>query len=258
MSVSLSLLSIMDRYRKFLDASYPEHIGPFNDRLSAQPASARAEALGYFFFSEHTDKVDVAEDRAKGGIDFLCRTQKTEYVVEVTHLEVETVRRRSGLPNEPPRHTGEGRFYKMITASLRNTVRNKVKQMSGYNCPRLLLIACEHVHANSVMDTRAAELLLTYDCNFPQSEVFYYEKCKKWQALYQSISAILLVSVSFDHASVLGVLHPVPHYKFPIELLAEVPFVGLGTFPPEQGILDIDWYQQQPHGFGYQFRYDSV
>ena len=251
-------LFLVDRYRHYLCNSYPEHVKAFEDRLSANPPSAGAEVLGYFFFSVHTDKVYLEEDRTDGGVDFRCCVGDFEYVVEVTHLDSDSITCRSGLPNEVPCHTGEGRFYSMITTSLLNTVRRKTKQMSGYACPRLLMIVSEHVHANSVMDSRGAELLLIYDENVRESTVFYRPKCGSWTALRQSISGILLVSVNVVYASFLGVLHPDPHYKFPIELLCEVPFAAMRTYPPMLYRNNIVWHQERPNGFGYPFRYDSI
>lgn len=257
MNTGTPISFLIDRYKNILFESYPENYSEKYLRLlSSNPSGARAEALGFFFFSAHTDKVCVEEDSIDGGVDFRCCVGDFEYVVEVTQLDSDKITCRSGLPNEVPRRTGEGRFYEMITPSLHNSVSRKTKQMSGYKCPRLLMIVSDHVHANSVMDRRGAELLLIYDENVPKSDVFYRRKCWSWEALRQSISCILLVSVNMNYASFLGVLHPDPIHRFPKELLSEVPFAEMRTYPPVYK-NDIVWHQEKSHGFGERFYFTN-
>ncbi len=43
------------------------------------------------------------------------------------------------------------------------------------------------------------------------------------------------------NAFVLGILHPDPIYKLPIQFLPSVPFVRLKKWPPEDGILLTEW-----------------
>ena len=40
-----------------------------------------------------------------------------------------------------------------------------------------------------------------------------------------------------------------------IKLLSKVPFVGLKSYSKTDNELNIKWYQEHPHGFGYRFFY---
>lgn len=91
------------------------------------------------------------------------------------------------------------------------------------------------------MGGRAAELLLP--------DVFFVIDNGEHVPWRKDISAIMLGSIRWDAASFVGLLHPEPEYPFNIELLPMVPFVGLNSHS------QIEWYQKQPHGFGYRHYY---
>ena len=244
---------LVENYKRFLDANYPNHVKPFRSRLRNQPESARAEAVVYSFFEANHVDVQVGEDIVKGGVDFRCKTDKVEFVAEVTCLDAEFVARESGIPNKPP-ETGCGRHYSMITHLLRQKASQKAAQMSGYSCSRLLVITCEH-NDIGLLDMRAAEFLLASESKIAipsnpgedidlvtdlEHSAFFRVKNGQLESCRQSISAILLFSISVVNAFVVGILHPDPAYKFPIELLPSVPFLRLKKWPPENDRIEIE------------------
>ena len=264
--------NLVENYKHFLNVNHSEYIKPFHNRLQNKPESARAEAVVFSFLREIYTDVQLEEDLAKGGVDFRCKTDGTEFVVEVTCLDSESVTRASGLPDETP-ETGSGRYYSMITPLLRKKASDKAYQMSEYDCPRILVITSEHPHASSVLDTRAASDLLTGETkiaisNTPRAKldlateledsVFFRLKNGKLESCRQSISAILLCSISGASAFVVGLLHPDPACKFSPQLLSSVPFVGLKEWPPENSRIWTEWHNQETRGLRrYRFWYDE-
>ena len=240
---------LVDNYKHFLDANYPNHVKPFCNRLRDQPESARAEAVVYSFFEANHADVQVEEDIGKGGVDFRCKASKAEFVAEVTRLDPESVTGKSGVPNEFP-ETGSGYHYSMITDLLRRKASKKAFQMSKYNCPRLLVITSEHTEALGLLGMEGAENLLGGDTQIviPSGELvsnldncaFFELKNGKLELCRQSISAILLFTISVVNAFVVGILHPDPAYKFPIELLPSVPFLRLKKWSLENGRIETE------------------
>ena len=156
---------LVDNYKKLLDNEYPTHIKKhFCDRLAAHPAGARAEAAMFYFFRSNVDDVLIEEASGVGGADFRCKTQESEFVAEVTSLDAEAVAQASGLKNEIPEESVVVRSYCRITHLLRTNASNKTAQMSGYCCPTILIMTCDHVDAMDLLSSKiAAEFLLTSD-----------------------------------------------------------------------------------------------
>ena len=245
---------LVNNYKRFLDVNYPNHVKPFCSRLQDQPESARAEAAVYSFFEANHLNVQVEEDIIKGGVDFRCKTDNTEFVAEVNCLEAESVTRESGVPNETFKD-GSGYYYSMITPLLRRKASEKASQMSGYSCPRLLVITCEHNEAVGLLDMSGAEFFLTSESKIAipsnpgkdidlvadlEHSAFFRVKNGKLESCRRSISAILLFTISAVNAFVVGILHPDPVYKFPIELLPSVPFLRLKEWPPANGRIKVE------------------
>lgn len=265
--------NLVESYRNFLNVNHSEHVKFFERRLCAEPESARAEVVIFSFLKENLDNVRLEEDSIKGGVDFRCKTDCTEFVVEVTCLVSGSVTRASRLPNNEMPETGSGGDYRMITQLLRKKASHKASQMSDYDCPRVLVITSEHSHASIVLDCRAASNLLTGETkiaisNTPSAKldlateledsVFFRLKNGKLESCRRSISAILLCSISRVSAFVVGVLHPDPACKFPTQLLSSVPFVGLKEWPPESSRIWIEWQNQETQDLRcYRFWYDE-
>ena len=257
---------LVDSYENFLINESPERIKRFHNLLASHPASARAEAITFHFFRDNVDKVQIEEDPGKGGVDFRCGIGKSEFVVEVTHLEDDSVSQASGLVNEIP-ESGTTRSYCRITHLLRTNASDKADQMSGYCCPRILVMTSEHIYANDLLSSkRAAEDLLTSDTSISiphpladpkpdlgletdlKDSVFFRFKKQKYEfeLCRQSISVILLCSIYANSMGVIGILHPDPAYKFPIKFLPTISFVKLKIWPPENNKIETEWitYEQ--------------
>ena len=272
---------LVDNYRRFLENEHPTRVKSYDDLLNRQPASARAEAVAFYFLRTYSDNIHVEEDSKKGGVDFRCQKGNAEFVAEVTCLDAESVARKSGLKNEPPRNRSGG-WYSGITNKLFDKVDEKTNQMSGYDCPAILVMTCEHPLTDMLLDRIDAEFLLTGDQKIAvvpfsnstenldsvtdlENSVFflYNQENGKLESCRRSISAILLFSIFGASILVVGILHPDPIHRFPIELLRSVPFVRLKSWPPEKGILEIEWQSYKTLGHvidepePYNFWYDE-
>lgn len=267
---------LVHNYNRFLSEKYPTLLKGYCNR---KPDSARAEAVTFHFFKNHSDNIQVKEDPAKGGADFQCKTDTAKFIVEVTCLDAESVACKSGLKNESPlKRSSE--WYSGITGKLFGTTKRKASQISGYDCPRILVIACEHPQADMLLGTIDAEFLLTgeqkiivlpfnnqsenldLETDLKNSVFFRYNKeIGQLESCRRSISAILLFSIFGANVFVVGILHPDPVHKFPIKFLPSVPFVRLKKWPPENGIFEIEWIsyktdehlieEPEPHRFWY-------
>ena len=277
-----SITNVIDSHKRFLKAKYPKHFQRYCHRLNNEPESARAEAIASFFLRVRCDDVQVEEDLKKGGIGFRCRSKDgTEFVSEVTCLETEHAAKRSKLKNEFP-EDGFGGAFDMITDRLFWKVLNKEDQMSGYCCPQILIITCEHTGSSILLGHAVAEFLLTGDQQIVEqvdkpgnpsklgnvnsvtnlkNAVFFRLKNGKLESCRRSISAILLFSVSPDetYSEVVGLLHPDPEYKFPICAFPSVPFLKLKQWPLKNNRIEQEWViHEKPkpdkfyhHGFDY-------
>ena len=256
-----TITDLVDIYKCFLDDKCPTRVKSYCELLKSQPASARAEAVIFYFFKTNLDEVQIEEDRNKGGVDFRCKTDRTEFVAEVTTLNVESVAHESGLKNQIPKNRSL-RSYSRITNLLRTKASDKAKQMAGYDCPRILVITCEHYDADSLLSDRiAAEFFLTSETKItiphplsnPKSELGletdlkysaffrFNETTEELESCRQSISAILLCATFKYETRVVGILHPDPAHKFPIKFLPSVPFVRLKKWPPENSRIGTEW-----------------
>ena len=249
---------LVDNYKRFLSVNYPNHVKPYDTRLNHQPEGAIAEAVVYSFLEANRYDVQVAEKIDLGGVDFMCKIGDAEFVTEVTCLEAEAVTSQSGLPTGPSR----GGYYRMITDLLRTKASGKAKQMSRYNCPRVLAMTCQHAGAGPVLGIRGAEDLLTSETKIAigsiynpvrnhlvtdlDNSVFFRWKNERVESCRRSISAILLFSLSGVSAFITGILHPDPIHKFPIEFLPTVPFVRLKEWPLENNRIEIEWVTHKP------------
>ena len=261
-----SITSVVDGHKRFLKAKYPKHLQRYYHRLSDQPESARAEAIACSFFRARCDDVQVEEDLQKGGVDFRCKSKDdTEFVSEVTCFEAEAAAAQSKLPNEFPENKLDiGGPFAIVNHSLLSRTVRKVKQMSGYSCPRILVITCEHIMSNILLGKPGAEFLLTGDQKIVEqvdkpgtpsklgnvhsvtdleNAVFFRLKNGKLESCRRSISAILLFSVSPDKtfSEVVGLLHPDPIYKFPICAFPSVPFLKLKQWPLKNNRIEQEW-----------------
>ena len=264
-----SITKVTESYKRFLETKHPQHFQPYCRRLKHQPESAKAEAITYSFFRSRCDDVQVEEDLSKGGVDFRCKSKDgTGFVSEVTCLEVESVAGQSKLKNEFPEE-GFGGSFAMVTPKLLSKAVSKAKQMSGYCCPRVLVMTSEHWMSSVLLGQAGAEFLLTDELEILEpidrpgntgklenvdsvtdleNAVFFRMKNGKLESCRRSISAILLFSVSPDKtfSEVVGLLHPDPAYKFPICTLPSIPFLRLKEWPPKNNRIETEWSIHEP------------
>jgi hypothetical protein len=153
--IFVSTTEVIDSYKRFLEVKYPSHFQIYCNRLQNNPESAKAEAIVFSFLRSNFYAVILAEDVSTGGVDFLCKSDDIEVLVEVTCLEAESVANQSGWKNEIPQD-GFGGSFSMISHVLRTKASSKAAQLSGQVNPRILAITCEHIAADVFMGPHGA------------------------------------------------------------------------------------------------------
>lgn len=261
---------IIDGYKLYLEVKYPNHFKQFCSRLKNKPESAKAEAVMFSVLRSLSQDVKIAEDINAGGADFLCIIDNSQFIVEVTCLEAESVAKRSGLKNDI--EDGRTTYFTMITNMLRTKASTKTPQLSGKEAPRVLAITTEHIHGSTLMDSLAAKSLLTSGTKIsipigkPTSKVkltsdlkdsvFFRSKHGAFESCRRSISAILLVHILSDQCYMVGILHPDPIFVFPIKFFPTVPFIRMRKWPPVNNQIETEWIIHSPKRA--QFHYHPV
>ena len=225
---------LLDEYKHFLDTNHPERFNSFHQLCHAQPEAARAEAVVFSFLQRIGYDIRVEETGNEGGVDFRAQKDSTDFVVEVTSILQETFTEHSGSPERIISGKGYSVNPYRVPHLIRLTASRKTDQMSGYDCPRILVIACEHpeyadfLHGKGVLGPAMFQTSLPSldgETNLADSLFLRFEDgrivfCRK------SISAILLFYIHERiGAEIVGLLHPKPAYHFSVELLPSVPFV---------------------------------
>ena len=221
--------NLLDEYKHFLDANQPEHSNSFDQRWNNQPEAARAEAVVFSFFRWNGYDIWVEETGSEGGVDFRVQTESTDFVAEVTSIRRETFTEHSGSPEK-----GYSRNPYKVPHLIRLTASRKADQMSGYNCPRILVIACEHSEYVDFLHDKGATGPAMFQTSLPSLDGetnladSLFLKLQNGRIVFcrKSISAILLFYIHERiRSEIVGLLHPKPAHKFSIELLPSVPFV---------------------------------
>ena len=278
-----SITNVIDSHKRFLATRYPKHSQRYCRLLNNQPESARAEAIASSFLRTRCDNAQIEEDLSTGGVDFRCKSKDgTEFVSEVTCFEAEAAAAQSKLPNEFLENELDiGGSFAMVTHRLLNKAAKKAKQMSGYCCPRILVITCEHIMSDILLGKPGAELLLAGNSIIVErvdklgdttklgnvssatnlkNAVFFRLTNGELESCRRSISAILLFNVSPDKtfSEVVGLLHPDPMHKFPIHAFPSVPFLKLKQWPPKNNRIEQEWviYEEPKPDKFYHHGYD--
>lgn len=257
----VNISEIIDKHKEFIEVKYPNHFKKYCSLLKSQPQSAKAEAVLFSVLRPLYQDVQIAEDINTGGADFLCITDNSQFIIEVTCLEAESVAKQSGLENDIS-EDGKTTWFGMITHMLRTKASNKASQVSGKATPRVLAITTEHIHGETLMGSHAAECLLTSETKIQipvgkpinevglstdlKDSVFFRLKDGVFESCRRSISAILLIHILSDECNVVGVLHPDPIYVFPYKYLRNVPFIRLKKWPPENNHIETEWVIHSP------------
>ncbi len=231
--------NLVDEYKHFLDANQHEHANSFHQRCNNQPESARAEAVVFSFFQQNGYDIQVEETPSRGGVDFRVQKENMDFVVEVTSILRETFAKRYGAPERPVSGQGYSVNLYRVARQIRHEAFDKAKQMSGYDCPTILVIACEHPEYAEILDDKGVfgpKMLLTSPPKIAvpsgnsithlEDSLFFKFQNDRIVFCRQSISAVLLFYINKRIGSeIVGLLHPKPAYNFSTELLPSVPFV---------------------------------
>ena len=234
-----TVYDLLDEYRNFLDANQPEHSNSFRQRCNHEPEAAQAEAVVFSFLQWHGYNIRVEETGSEGGVDFRVQTESTDFVVEVTSILRDTFTEHSGSPENITSGKGYSVDLYRVPHLIRSEASSKADQMSGYDCPRILVIACEHPeYADFLYDKEAfgPAMLLTSP---PKIEIpsgnnvtdladSLFLRFENGRIVFcrRSISAVLLFYIHTRiRSEIVGLLHPKPAYNFSIEFLPSVPFV---------------------------------
>jgi len=260
----VSVDDLVDSYWIFLarngrdDSRYSAHLDRFKLRYQSDTHAAEAEAVVFSLLWSAKLRPDIYESHSTGGPDFVCRPETDhEFVVEVTSLQSGSVSRKSHLP-ETIDGSGGGAFG-LITSMLKGRATAKAAQLRGVPVPRVLAITCSHICGDLLMDSYAAVNLMVSEpyirvpfgdqCNATsqvtdlRNSVFIRPDKSSGQIVpcRQSISAILLVSISGNRSDVVGLLHPEPTITFNPSLFPLVPYLSLVDWPIRDGRIRIRW-----------------
>lgn len=153
----------------------------------------------------------------------------------------------------------------MITPALLGEAINKASQMANYKMPRVLFLVTSHPDASFLMGTHGARELLLGTSAFSvplmredapsqmvatlRNSVFFRLNATRDQVVpaRQSISAIMLTSITPRGADLIGILHPQPAYPFSPGVFPTVHFLKLREWPVTGERLSIEWVGPEPN-----------
>ena len=235
-----TVYDLLGEYKCFLETYHSERCKSFDKLCSTEPEAARAEAVVFSFFKWNGYAIQVEETGNEGGVDFRAQKDTTEFVVEVTSIRRETFTGRSGTPENLISDGSSSDPYE-VPRLIRSKLSSKADQMSGYDCPRILVITCEHPEYEDILlnkEAFGANMFLTSPpkigipggnniIDLADSLFFKFQDDRDDRVVFcrESISAVLLFYISKFYTETAGLLHPKPAYNFSIELLPLVPFV---------------------------------
>ena len=246
--------NLVDEFKRFLDVNHPEHSNAFSQR---QPEAARVEAVVFSFFKKSGYDIRVEETPNVGGVDFRVLTANSEFVVEVTSISKNAVTEISGVPTELTSGEGYHSDPYAVANRIRQVAFDKASQMSGYDCPAILVITSEHPeYANILEDKRtdfnacmfitgapelefmiaAPEIEREYNTEthprnitrLKESLFVRFNERDRIEFCRKQMSAVLLFYINKKYeVLIVGLLHPKPIYQFSHEILPSVRFVAL-------------------------------
>ena len=251
-----TVYDLLDEYKDFLEGT--DRLESFEGLCCAEPEAARAEAVAYSFFKWHGYNIQVEETPNEGGVDFRIQAESTDFIVEVTSIRREIYTEHSGMSERIiPGRVGSVSPYK-VPHLIRSEVSGKARQMSGYDCPRILVITCEHPEYANFLNKKEAfgpAGLLTSppkisipsrkNVTYLEDSLFFRFQNDRIVFCRESISAVLLFYISKYHAQTTGLLHPQPVHNFSIEFLPLVPFVEVPV-PAIEDYSEGDVYRLRP------------
>jgi hypothetical protein len=157
-----TLQDIHDCYRSYLgrNRDLANLCTQFLKREKSDLAAAQAEAVVFSWLRAEKLEPTIFEDAGTGGPDFCATHAKTNrFLIEATSLDSDMVAERSGLAADIT--AAGGGAFALITEKLKAKAQSKAKQLSGQSLPTVLAIASDHAFASLLMDSLAAEYLMT-------------------------------------------------------------------------------------------------
>ncbi len=268
--MDVSIQDIVDSYSKYLAKFDQKHrskcLKKFQRLLQMDQGAARSEAVVFSWLYSLGLRPEPI-DRGMGGLDFICHPYSfSNFYVEVTSLDAETIAKESRIPNDP--HQPGGSFSPITWTLLRKVIR-KVRQMAGLSHPHLLVITGTHFMSDALLCNFGPSDLLTgntkievplHNIDSPtrmssqlSNSVFFRFLKGRIQPCRKTISAILLMAIFADQCQVSGLVHPDPNLVFDIKSLPEVPFFRLKSWPIINGIIETEWVASpsRPANFNY-------
>lgn len=204
----------------YLEIHHPELLAAFKSRQRSAPTAALAEAVVFSWLDSMRLSPSVQEDRIKGGPDFLCAPSgHPAFAVEVTSLEPQSLRLRTGLP-EPT--NPDGAWVTLGTEKLASVISSKNAQLEHPSRPGLLAVCVHEPDAALVTSALAAELLLGAA---PDSSAFSRRLGDCLSPTNTNVAAVLLVGLDATCVRVRGVLHPTPVHPIDYRAFPRLPFV---------------------------------
>lgn len=257
---SCDIHKLAKSYNDYLQSLDSGLCNAYKKRLRESKDAALAEAVVYNFLKGYGLETSIHEDSSTGGLDFSCKKEAEEFLIEVTSIGDDAVSRRTGLPNNLV--ADEGFSFNLLTQSIHQKIKDKVKQSSNHPVPRVLVIVVQHWAKHFLLDVTEVERILTGDTeiqiNFgssatkevaPLKNSSFIRLNKRGDALEscrKSISAVLVVSASESDCSVLGCLHPDPAYVFSHSIFSNIPFARLKNWSPKANKLEVEWVVHRP------------
>jgi len=190
-----------------------------------------------------------------GGPDFFCMPKSgPSFSVEVAHIDTVAVEERTGLKNEI---TNAVQSFSGIQQNLWAKTNSKVRQLQGTYFANVLAICVSHAYSSILVDKSAAEwfmagvpaICLNIGSDAEPSQVtdlhgaaFLELKDGVVHSVREEISAILLLALSDERISAVGMLHPCAQVPFDIHQLPEIPYLRL-EWPVQNSQVRHEWVQ---------------
>ena len=259
--MNIPIDEVLKSYKTYLNVKYPSHLKHLEQRERSNLDGVMLEAAIFSVARSYGLNPQIAEKIGEGGVDFLCSSNKYQFVLEATHLNTDSVEKQSGLSNIPK--NGEAKFFSMITGKLRQEATDKAEQMANYPMPRILCMGSTHSAAPILLGKQAAKWLLTSESkitipiNVPNAETyqtteleqsvfFRFDKDGKVVPCRCSISAILLTVLDRYSCLFVGLLHPAPAHIFDISHLPDIPFLRIANWGCLDRSIVTEWTIASP------------
>jgi hypothetical protein len=269
-----SIDETLDSYSSYVRKADARTANRFERNRKSDPEAAIAEAITFRMLQTIGAHPTIYDRVGRGGPDFLCNSSRwsavrpcpaSEFFVEATSLDPDSVSKKSGLANEARKELGGGAFG-LVTQNICNKAKDK-DRTSLKNCskPAVLSIVSSHLGAALLFDAHAAETALVSGLHFRHeigsavADPNWYTNLKdsvfikpgaggSIETCRQNISAILLIAVYGDKSEVFGILHPAPRHPLNIEHFPNIPFFRITTWPINDKKIWTEWVVGRPYG----------